>query len=108
MSRMFLIDGGPMRTWNCFVGCDFQCTYCNARKAAETRFSHLERYQDGFKPKFIRRELRRSFSPGEWVFVAYMGDISFASREVVISILDRIPRFPETNFLFCTKQPLVY
>ena len=108
MSRMFLIDGKPMTTWNIFVGCKFECTYCNARKAALSRFRHSERYRDGFRPKYIKEELRRRFKPGEWVFVAYMGDIACASREVVINILERIQDFPETNFLFCTKHPLIY
>ena len=108
MSRMFLIDGKPMKTWPIFVGCDFNCTYCNARKAALTRFKHSPRYRDGFKPKLVEKELRRQFKPGEFVFVAYMGDISFATRAEVELILGRISFFPETSFLFLTKNPDCY
>jgi len=102
---MFLIDGKPMITWPVFSGCDFECTYCNARKAALTRFRHLERYRDGFRPKFIEKELHRRFKLGQFVFICYMGDIAFASRAQVINILDRVREFPETDFLLISKHP---
>lgn len=105
MSRMFLIDGKPMKTWNVFVGCDFRCTYCNARKAALTRFKHFARYKDGFAPKLIEEELTRHFKPGQFIFVAYMGDIAFATREQFLRILARIRDFPQTDFLIQSKNP---
>ena len=108
MSRMFLIDDKPMVTWPVFSGCDFDCTYCNARKAALTRFRHLERYRDGFTPRFHEKELRRRFKPGQFVFICYMGDIAFASRAQVISIIDRVREFPETSFLLISKQPGIF
>lgn len=102
MSRMFK---SITRTWNVFVGCYFDCTFCNARKAALTRFKHTERYKDGFKPHLVESELNRSFKPGEFIFVAYMGDISWASREEMNRILSRINQFPLTDFLLQTKDP---
>ena len=102
MSRMFK---SITKTWNVFVGCEFNCTYCNARKAALTRFKHLDRYKDGFKPHLVESELSRTFKPGEFVFVAYMGDISFAHQTEAYCILDRIRQFPDTRFLLCTKDP---
>lgn len=102
MSRMFKsVDN----TWNVFVGCRFNCSYCNARKAAETRFRHIPRYQDGFTPKLVEKELTRSFKPGQFIFVAYMGDISFATDEQLFRILLRIRQIPLTNFLLQTKNP---
>ncbi|GAH41335.1 unnamed protein product, partial [marine sediment metagenome] len=78
MSRMFKsID----KTWNVYVGCGHDCTYCNARKAAETRFRHILRYRDGFTPHLVEEELDRCFKPGQFIFVAYMGDIAFATKE---------------------------
>jgi hypothetical protein len=50
----------------------------------------------------------KKFKPGEFVFVAYMGDIAWASVEGVRRILERIKEFPETSFLFLTKNPSVY
>ncbi len=105
MSRMFLIDGKPMKTWNCWVGCDFLCTYCNARQLALTRLRNSPRYRDGFTPHLVEEELSRKFAPGDFVFVGYMGDISFATREQFLRILRRVRQFPQTNFLIQSKNP---
>lgn len=107
-SRMFQVSGTPMRTWNCFIGCLFECSYCNARKAALTRLKDSPRYRDGFNPHLVEQELGRRFQPGDFVFVAYMGDISFASRPVIVDLCARITEQPEVNFLFCSKEPLSY
>lgn len=105
MSRMFRSISS---TWNVYVGCRFECSYCNARKAALTRFKHVPRYKDGFTPKLVEEELKRRFKPGEFIFVAYMGDISWALHPWVERILARIRQFPETYFLLQTKHPKVF
>lgn len=105
-SRMFHVGGKPMRTWNCHVGCSFECTYCNARRIATTRLKHSPRYIDGFSPHMVREEFGRRFKPGDFVFVGYMGDISFASRPIIIDICRIIEEQPEVNFLFCSKSPI--
>jgi len=102
MSRMFK---SIERTWNVYVGCEFNCIYCCARKQALTRFRRLPRYQDGFTPRLIEAELSRRFKPGLFIFVAYMGDIAYATREQFLRILNRIREFPETDFLIQTKNP---
>ncbi|MBA7551573.1 hypothetical protein ES705_44117 [subsurface metagenome] len=102
MSRMFKsID----KTWNVFVGCEFDCSYCNARKAAETRLKESPRYKDGFKPHLVESEVKRTFRPGQFIFVAYMGDIAFATKEQFLRILARIRQFPGTYFLMQSKNP---
>ncbi len=102
MSRMFKsID----RTWNVFVGCFFDCTYCNARKAALTRLRNIIRYEHGFSPHLVESELKKTFKPGEFIFVAYMGDIAWTVKKDVARILARIREFPQTNFLLQTKHP---
>jgi len=93
------------RTWNCFVGCDFGCTYCSARRLAETRLRNSERYKDGFKPHLVESELNRKFKPREFIFVAYMGDIAFASGPDRKAILTRIRQFKKTKFLIQSKDP---
>lgn len=108
MTRMFIIDGKPMRTWNCFVGCNFGCTYCSARKLALGRLKNSPRYRDGFKPHLVREELRRHFRPGEWVFIAYMGDIAWCEEEDLRAIMGRVRLFPDTKFLMMTKDPHHY
>ena len=109
MTRMFVIDGKPMKTWNVFKGCCFECTYCNARKMAQTRLKDSPRYHDGFTPRLVTEELGRRFRPGQFIFVGYMGDISFATRDEVGFILAQtIEFFSETPFLLCSKNPVIY
>jgi len=106
MSRMFKTVS---RTWNVFKGCLFECTYCNARKMAETRLKDYPRYRDGFTPRLVMEELSRRFHPGEFIFVGYMGDISCATADEVGFILAQtIEFFSETSFLLCSKNPAVY
>lgn len=105
MTRMFRTITA---TWNPICGCFFGCTYCWARGLAETRLKHLPRYRDGFKPKLIEAELSRRFKPGEFVFICSMGDIAWAEQEWVERILERIVKFPETKFLFQSKDPRQY
>lgn len=107
-SRMFHVGGKPMKTWNCFVGCRFDCTYCNARKTALTRLRKSPRYKDGFAPQPVAEEMGRRFRPGDFVFIAYMGDIAFASRPTVGLILSQVREQPDVNFLFCSKEPRLY
>ena len=102
MSRMFK---SITKTWNVWVGCDFNCTYCNARKAALTRFKHIPRYKDGFKPHLVESELKRTFKPGQFIFVGYMGDIAWSTPFELEQILERIRQFHFTNFLMCSKDP---
>lgn len=102
MSRMFK---SITRTWNVFVGCRFNCTYCSARKLALNRLRYSPRYKDGFNPHLVESELNKTFKPGEFIFIAYMGDISFAYIPDMGFILRRIIQYPETRFLLCTKNP---
>jgi hypothetical protein len=105
---MFWVGGKPMKTWNCFTGCLFECTYCNARKTALTRLKNSPRYCEGFVPYEVDWLLSKKFTPGEFVFIAYMGDISFASRPFVMKILHRVEEQPGVNFLACSKNPMKY
>lgn len=108
MSRMFLIDGAPMKTWNVWVGCRFDCVYCSAKKLAKGRLKRFPQYAGGFEPKLVENLLRKTFPDGSWVFVGYMGDISFAPRDIIENILAIIQGQPQVKFLFCTKNPAVY
>ena len=98
------------RTWNPYVGCLFECYSggCWARQLALNKLNHLPRYSDGFKPKLVISELKKSFKPDEFVAVSLMGDISFATREEILRILGRINQFPLTKFLIQSKNPKRY
>ena len=106
MSRMFKTI---TRTWNPFTGCLFSCTYCWARKLVEERLQpQAKKYRDGFIPAFHPDELSRRFKPGDFVFVSDMGDIAFARLEQRRAIVRRVSEFPETCFLFQSKDPGIF
>lgn len=81
---------------------------CNAKKLALGRLKDSPRYAGGFEPHLVEEEMGKKFRPGAFIFVAYMGDLSFAPVELVREILENIKKQPEVKFLFCTKDPQVY
>ena len=105
MTRMFQ---SVTETWNCYVGCRFDCDYCWARTLALTRLKHLPRYQDGFTPHLVERELYRKLPSGGFVAVSLMGDIAWATERELVRILKVIQNHPLTEFLLCTKDPSIY
>ncbi len=108
MSRMFEIEGSPMKTWNVFIGCRYECSYCNVRRLVRTRLKDTERYRAGFEPRLIPELLPKRYKDGTWVFVAYMGDISFIERADLVKILSRVEHNAGCNYLFLTKSPGCY
>lgn len=108
MSRMFEINGHRMHTWNCFIGCEFECQYCSARRMAETRLKHHPEYAAGFTPHLVPSRLGRQWQKGDWVFIGYMGDIAWANRSDMDEIWRAMMSSPETNFLLMSKQPAVF
>ncbi len=98
------------RTWNPVTGCTHNCKYCWARRLAETRLRHIERYRHGFKPRLNIEEFNKEFKPGEFVFVSDMGDL-FCQRvpdEWIRKVIEHIRKYPKTHFLFLTKNPKRY
>jgi len=105
-SKMFNIVG---ETWNPITGCLHYCKYCWARQLALTKLKNTQRYRDDFKPRLNEQELRKSFKGGV-VFVSDMGDIFSpgVKDEWVIRVIKHISKFPDTYFLFLTKNPTRY
>jgi protein gp37 len=97
------------KTWNPVVGCLHNCTYCWARRLAETKLKDVERYRDGFVPKLVEKELNKRFHK-EYVFVSDMGDLfgEWVPEEWIIKVIDAIRESPTSNFLFLTKNPGKY
>lgn len=95
-----------MKVWNLFTGCNFNCSYCWARKLAETRLKSS--YPNGFIPTTHLDRFNKRFKPDDFVFVCSMGDISFAPSVVWNQVYITAQNHPDTRFLLCTKNPLVY
>ncbi len=108
MTKMFK---SVSETWNVVTGCRHACVYCYARTLAEGRLKHLKRYKDGFQAvKFHAGELARKFKPGSLVFVVDMGDLfgSWVPGEWIGAVIQHVWQFPDTDFLFLTKNPWRY
>ena len=97
------------KTWNPVVGCLHNCTYCWARRLAETKLKNIDRYKDGFTPKLIFKELGKKFH-NESVFVSDMGDLfgDWVPIGWIMEVINTIIYSPSSSFLFLTKNPKRY
>lgn len=105
-SRMF---NCVTETWNPVVGCQHDCSYCWARRLAETKLRHTKKYE-GFKPRIWEKEFKRKFKPEALVFVSDMGDLfgCWVDQTWIWQVLSHIRKFPQTTFLLLTKNPERY
>jgi len=105
-SKMFNIVS---ETWNPISGCLHYCRYCWARKLALTKLKTAKRYREGFKPRLNEEEFTKTFKGGV-VFAVDMGDIFSpgVKDEWIIKVFNHIKKFPDTFFLFLTKNPTRY
>ena len=101
---MFYLDGmKPIKTWNPFVGCKFDCTYCWARRMAK-RLANCNLCRN-FVPHEHPERLSRIPS-SNIIFVVDMGDISFASQEYRNQIAEAIIKHQkERIWFFESKNP---
>ncbi len=105
-TKMFSI---VTETWNPVTGCLHYCRYCWARRLAETRLKNSKRYSNGFTPRLNKEEFSKRFKGGV-VFVSDMGDLfgEFIPDEWIEMVLKHVRKFPNTFFLFLTKNPSRY
>ena len=104
--KMFTIVS---ETWNPVTGCLHDCIYCWARQLALTKLRHTPRYREGFKPRLNPEEFKKRFKGGV-VFVSDMGDLwgDWVPDDWIRRVLNHIRKFPNTWFLFLTKNPQRY
>lgn len=98
------------KTWNPFVGCNFDCDYCEKSfKRQLKRVGGTIGCADcsNYKPHYHPERLKKIPS-APIVFVCGTGDISFCDRNYTLRIIDSIkkhkPRKPKT-FYFQSKAP---
>jgi len=105
--KMFSIE---QKTWNPVTGCLHYCNYCWARSLASAELKNSDRYKEVFHPRINVEEFRRKFKKGDFVFVSIMGDLfgDFIPREWILKVLEYTRRFPETYFVYLTKNPERY
>lgn len=106
MTRMF---AEVKKTWNIWVGCEHDCSYCWARDLALGRLKHLPRYHDGFKPRVVEEEMSKTFKSG-LIFVSDMGDLfgEWVPKDGIECVIALMKFSPNATFLFLTKNPLRY
>ncbi len=94
-------------TWNPVIGCKHYCCYCWSRRLVETRLKRI--YRD-FTPRLIEKRFRYRPKAGSLVFVCDMGDLfgDWVPREWITRVINFTKSFPETTFLFLTKNPARY
>jgi len=106
-SRMFdIVDS----TWNPLGGkCPHNCVYCwSMGEKGLVKKWNMKKYCG--KPRLIEKEMKKQFKAGEFIFVCDMCDL-FAEAvpdDIIAKVITHTVRFPQTTFLFLTKNPKRY
>lgn len=102
MTRMY----AHTQTWNIYVGCGFDCTYCKPSFQAQ-----LKRWGKGncrkcydYVPHLHLERLDR-MPKADLVFVGGFGDPAFLSRARKIAVLGELAKREEQLFLWQSKDP---
>jgi len=110
MSRMFPFI---TRTWNPLGGeCLHHCCYCWAQGPRGFAKRMKSKFYEGEPTLKLSSDMEKMFPfrPGEFVFVEDMADLfgDWVPREFLLKICNVPRNFPETKFLFLTKNPKRY
>ncbi len=98
-----------VKQWNVFVGCEYDCHYC--RKSFQAQMKRQKHncddcytYTPHFHPERLRQSLPKT-TGDEFIWACSSGDITFAKKEWIEQILDRIRELPFKTFFFQSKNP---
>lgn len=101
-----------LKQWNPFVGCGFDCNYCEAsfkRQAKRQKHKCIKCYQ--YTPHTHPNRLEVSLpntSNDEFIFTCASGDISFCPTSFLKKIIKRIEDNPHKTFLIQSKNPKTF
>ena len=98
--------------WNPFVGCKFDCIYCEASfkrqaKRQKQRCIDCYNYTPHTHPNRLNTNLPKT-SKDEFVFTCASGDVSFCSVSFLKKIIKRIEDNPNKTFLIQSKNPKTF
>lgn len=104
--------GDSVKQWNVFVGCYYDCFYCEKSfKAQMKRQKHNCKRCYDYIPHFHPERLNQSLPKtkgDEFIWACSSSDINFAKREWIEAILKRIREMPDRTFLFQSKNPACF
>ena len=98
--------------WNVFVGCRFDCIYCEKSfklqmKRQKWKCIKCYNYEPHFHPERLNRKLPKT-TGDQFIWPCSSGDITFAKPQCIYKILDAIKRHPDRTFLLQSKNPAVF
>lgn len=98
------------KTWNCFVGCAFDCVYCVPTFQAQAkRQLHNCRKCYDYTPHEHPERLAKIPGGSRIVFVCGSGDIALASHDYISQIIEAIKKrnakFPKRTYYLQSKWP---
>jgi len=104
--------GDSVKQWNIFVGCNYLCTYCEKSfrlqmKRQKHNCMKCYKYVPHFHPERLTQQLPRT-QGDQFIWACSSSDITFAEKEWIEAILERIKQMPDRTFLFQTKNPICF
>lgn len=101
-----------LKQWNPFVGCGFDCTYCEAsfkRQAKRQMHNCMKCYKYTPHTHSERLTIPIPTTKGdEFIFTCASGDISFCPISFLKKIIKRIEGNPNKTFLIQSKNPKTF
>lgn len=111
-----------IKQWNVYVGCKFNCKYCEKSFRAQMKrqmpkFDENGRQYRGcqqcydYKPHFHEERLKQSLPlthGDEFIWCCSSSDITFAKPEWMLKIIKRVKQMHNRTFFFQTKNPIIF